>query len=127
MRHHHKGCGHHHHMQNHGCNGNGNQPIVLPAVVHPSKNSTSFSDQEYIIPEVHPSHHTHVHKDVYKHVHSHPHTTDNVYECETEQFDCGPGNGAFGGQMMNNNGFGGYGGHGGHHGKHSKGCGHRPW
>ncbi|GAK11109.1 CotD family spore coat protein [Geomicrobium sp. JCM 19039] len=104
-------------------NGNGcnNQPIVLPAVVHPTKCDTSFSNQEYIIPEVHPSHHTHVHKDVYKHVHSHPHTNENLYECETEQYDCGPGNGMVGGQMMNGNGH-----MGGHHHK-GKGCGHRPW
>ncbi|WP_144559029.1 spore coat protein [Shouchella miscanthi] len=51
----------------------------LPAVVHPTQHNVVESTQEYIVPEIHPSHTTHVKNHVYKHIHHYPHT-DSVQE-----------------------------------------------
>ncbi|MFB4211434.1 spore coat protein [Shouchella sp. JSM 1781072] len=51
----------------------------LPAVVHPTQHNVVESTQEYIVPEIHPSHTTHVKNHVYKHIHQYPHT-DSVQE-----------------------------------------------
>ncbi|AIC94529.1 MULTISPECIES: spore coat protein [Shouchella] len=51
----------------------------LPAVVHPTQHNVVESTQEYIVPEIHPTHTTHVKNHVYKHVHHYPHT-DSVQE-----------------------------------------------
>ncbi|WP_246516602.1 CotD family spore coat protein [Salicibibacter cibarius] len=66
------------------------KPVVLPAVVHPPKCNVTHSMQEYVVPEVHPSHTTHVHNDVYKHVHSYPHSQDQVAGAQSEHYHCPP-------------------------------------
>ncbi len=67
----------------------------LPAVVHPTMHNVVESTQEYIVPEIHPSHTTHVKNHVYKHIHHYPHSDSVTENVKNEQYCEKP--------MMNNN------------------------
>lgn len=58
----------------------------LPAVVHPTMHNVVESTQEYIVPEIHPSHTTHVKNHVYKHVHHYPHSDSVAENVKNEQY-----------------------------------------
>ncbi|WP_078391090.1 spore coat protein [Shouchella patagoniensis] len=62
------------------------QSCELPAVVHPTKHNVVQSTQEYIVPEIHPSHTTHVKNHVYKHVHHYPHSDSVQEHVKNEQY-----------------------------------------
>ncbi|MGN7283397.1 spore coat protein [Shouchella rhizosphaerae] len=67
------------------------QTHELPAVVHPTKHNVVESTNEYIVPEIHPTHTTHVNNHVYKHIHKFPHSesvkenVQNLQFCEKPQ------------------------------------------
>ncbi|MGR5900823.1 CotD family spore coat protein [Bacillus cereus] len=61
-----------------------NPTQTLPAQYNPVQQNTTTSNQDVIIPVVHPSHTTHVNQTNYKYVHSFPHT-ESVVNQTTQQ------------------------------------------
>lgn len=80
---------------------------VMPAVVHPTKNTFSQQCCEYIVPEIHPSHHHHMTQHHYKHIHSFPQTASQSQQI-THQHFVSPGAGVapFAGPGVGPAGFG---------------------
>ncbi|WZY01377.1 spore coat protein [Bacillus sp. FSL W7-1360] len=62
------------------------QSKQMPAVVHPTKHQVVESTQEYIVPEVHPTHTTHIKNHVYKHIHQYPQTQSVEENVTSEQY-----------------------------------------
>ncbi|GIN56539.1 hypothetical protein J8TS2_08580 [Lederbergia ruris] len=58
---------------------------VLPAIVHPTKCCVKHTCQNYIIPEIHPSHTTTVNHENFVHEHYFPHTESVVNEVTNQQ------------------------------------------
>ncbi|WP_062104838.1 CotD family spore coat protein [Bacillus niameyensis] len=58
---------------------------VLPAVVHPTKCCVNHTQQNFIVPEIHPSHTTTVNHQNFVHQHYFPHTQSVVNEVTNQQ------------------------------------------
>ncbi|MEK3886066.1 CotD family spore coat protein [Bacillus sp. FSL K6-3431] len=67
-------------------------PKVLPAVVHPTKCCVKHTQENFIVPEIHPIHTTTVNHKNFEHQHFFPHTQSTVNEVSNQQMNMpGPG------------------------------------
>ncbi|MDQ0213647.1 spore coat protein D [Oikeobacillus pervagus] len=65
------------------------RPKVLPAVVHPTKCCVNHTNQQFIVPHIHPTHTTNINHQMYQHQHHFPQTQSFVNNVQHQHVNCG--------------------------------------